>query len=110
MVKWFTLKNKEGGKINLPPFIYFYSVEIDALDGFIDLILSIVSLLQPFILIEVNEAQPSNILLISVTLLISQPLKFKDVRLVQLLNILFILVTLLVSHLLKSKDVRPSQP
>ena len=26
MVKWFTLKNKEGGKINLPPFIYFYSV------------------------------------------------------------------------------------
>ena len=29
MVKWFTLKkNKEGGKINLPPFIYFYSVTI----------------------------------------------------------------------------------
>ena len=26
MVKWFALKNKEGGKINLPPFIYFYSV------------------------------------------------------------------------------------
>ena len=28
MVKWFALKNKEGGKINLPPFIYFYSVII----------------------------------------------------------------------------------
>ena len=26
MVKWFALKNKEGGKINLPPFVYFYSV------------------------------------------------------------------------------------
>ena len=24
MVKWFALKNKEGGKINLQPFIYFY--------------------------------------------------------------------------------------
>ena len=38
MVKWFTLKKKEGGKINLPPFIYFYSVTIDALDGFAPLI------------------------------------------------------------------------
>ena len=28
MVKWFALKNKEGGKINLPPFIYFYFVVI----------------------------------------------------------------------------------
>ena len=28
MLKWFALKNKEGGKINLPPFIYFYSVTI----------------------------------------------------------------------------------
>ena len=24
MVKWFTLKKKAGGKINLPPFVYFY--------------------------------------------------------------------------------------
>ena len=42
MVKWFALKNKEGGKINLPPFIYFYSVTIVALDGFTTLILFIV--------------------------------------------------------------------
>ena len=28
MLKWFALKNKEGGKIILPPFIYFYSVTI----------------------------------------------------------------------------------
>ena len=28
MVKWFALKNKEGGKFILPPFIYFYSVTI----------------------------------------------------------------------------------
>ena len=28
MLKWFTLKNKEGGKFILPPFIYFYSVTI----------------------------------------------------------------------------------
>ena len=28
MLEWFTLKKKEGGKINLPPFIYFYSVTI----------------------------------------------------------------------------------
>ena len=38
MVKWFALKNKEGGKFILPPFIYFYSVEIDALDGFTSVI------------------------------------------------------------------------
>ena len=42
MVKWFALKNKEGGKFNLPPFIYFYSVTIVAVDGFNALILSIV--------------------------------------------------------------------
>ena len=42
MVKWFALKNKDGGKINLPPFIYFYSVTIVAVDGFNALILSIV--------------------------------------------------------------------
>ena len=28
MVKWFALKNKEGGKFILSPFIYFYSVTI----------------------------------------------------------------------------------
>ena len=42
MVKWFTLKKKEGGKFILPPFIYFYSVTIVALDGFTALILFIV--------------------------------------------------------------------
>ena len=42
MVKWFALKNKEGGKFILPPFIYFYSVTIVAVDGFNALILSIV--------------------------------------------------------------------
>ena len=42
MVKWFALKNKEGGKFILPPFIYFYSVMIVALDGFTALILFIV--------------------------------------------------------------------
>ena len=34
MVKWFALKNKEGGKFILPPFIYFYFVTIVAPDGF----------------------------------------------------------------------------
>ena len=38
MVKWFALKNKEGGKINLPPFIYFYFVTIVTPDGFISVI------------------------------------------------------------------------
>ena len=28
MLKWFALKNKEGGKMILPPFIYFYYVII----------------------------------------------------------------------------------
>ena len=42
MLKWFALKNKEGGKFILPPFIYFYSVTIVALDGFTTLILFIV--------------------------------------------------------------------
>ena len=38
MVKWFALKNKEGGKFILPPFICFYSVTILAPDGFISVI------------------------------------------------------------------------
>ena len=43
MVKWFALKNKEGGKFILPPFIYFYSVTIVAIDGFTSVIFLIVS-------------------------------------------------------------------
>ena len=70
MLKWFTLKNKEGGKFVLPPFIYFYSVTIVALDGFTPRILSIVLGLQPTILIVVNEVQPLNILLIVIPSLI----------------------------------------
>ena len=31
MFEWLTLKNKEGGKINLPPFIYFYCFTIFSL-------------------------------------------------------------------------------
>ena len=43
MLKWFALKNKEGGKFILPPFIYFYSVTIVAIDGFTPVIFLIVS-------------------------------------------------------------------
>ena len=38
MVKWFALKKKEGGKMKLPPFIYFYFVTIVAPDGFTSVI------------------------------------------------------------------------
>ena len=55
MVKWFALKKKEGGKMKLPPSIYFYSVTILALDGFTELILPIVPSEQPTILIFSNE-------------------------------------------------------
>ena len=49
-------------------------------DGIALLILLMVSSLQPTILMVLREVQPSNILYISVTLLVFQPLKSMDVR------------------------------
>ena len=71
----------------LLPFIYFYSVTIVAVDGFIPRILFIVSSEQPIIVIVFNLLHPLNTPLILVTLLVSKLLKFKDVRPLQPLNI-----------------------